>query len=460
MPNNTEPGPQTVWLDLSLAQQAIWLDAKISGESLYQLGGWVRVAGHLDAAAVRQSISLIMARHDALRLRVDDQKPRQWLSASVEPPCSVLQLDPPPGVSPDDAFHTHANAWFQSPLPWGDHPLFRMQLVFIGSNLSYLLWRFHHLLADSNSTTITIRHWAEAYLALTSDEPPQLAPRSSYLAIVDSDTQYLKSPVYQQDLAYWQSRFDPLPPVLIPATSPQAVATGSGTFYLDWTLDPATAGTLAVAARAIDVTPQRALFALFLVVLARRFHQTDLVAGIAIHRRDRSNQNLLGLLSGVLPVRTRLQHSSTLCEVLQRYSAQVDADLRHQRMPVDKLSRALNLFRTGRARLYEVVLSYIPAVDQQEPTLDGLALSSGVMALPEASPISLHITELPQQRGFAVRLCINPSIVESAQLPALLATFQSLLATFLQAPNRRIAELPPEPESRSSPAIETEDWTI
>ena len=91
------------WLELSLAQQAVWLDAKLSSSSVYQLGGWARVAAPLDEAAVRQSVSLIMARHDGLRLRVDDELPRQWLDESVEPPISTIDLvwsgGDPTGVS-------------------------------------------------------------------------------------------------------------------------------------------------------------------------------------------------------------------------------------------------------------------------------------------------------------------------------------------------------------------------
>ena len=75
MPSEVTIGADRRWLDLSLAQQAVWLDAKLSGSSAYQLGGWAHIDAHFDEAAVHQALSLIMARHDALRLRVDDELP-------------------------------------------------------------------------------------------------------------------------------------------------------------------------------------------------------------------------------------------------------------------------------------------------------------------------------------------------------------------------------------------------
>ena len=105
MPNEQAMEVDRKWLELSLAQQAVWLDAKLSSASVYQLGGWARVEGSLDEAAVRQSVRLIMGRHDALRLRVDDELPRQWLDDSAEPPMSIFEL--PASDNPDQAFRLH-----------------------------------------------------------------------------------------------------------------------------------------------------------------------------------------------------------------------------------------------------------------------------------------------------------------------------------------------------------------
>ncbi len=214
MPSDLTVETERKWLDLSLAQQAVWLDAKLSGSSAYQLGGWARIADSPDEAAFRQAISLIMARHDGLRLRVDDELPRQWLDESVEPPFAISIYRPIRPI-PTPPSTRHVQERFASAMPLGDHPLFPVELIRAGANLNYMLWRFHHLLADVASIAITISHWLNAYEALTSSSPQELTPGSSYLKTISSDAAYLESAGYHKDLAYWTSRFDPLPPALI-----------------------------------------------------------------------------------------------------------------------------------------------------------------------------------------------------------------------------------------------------
>ncbi len=46
-----------------------------------------------------------MARHDGLRLRVDDELPRQWLDSSVEAPLTIIDL-PANTADPDAAFQS------------------------------------------------------------------------------------------------------------------------------------------------------------------------------------------------------------------------------------------------------------------------------------------------------------------------------------------------------------------
>ena len=59
---------------------------------------------------------------------------------------------------------------------------------------------------------------------------------------------------------------------------------------VQWTLAGDTFVTFQDAAKAAKTTAQRALFGLFAVTLGRRYGQSDIVSGIALHRRDLSNR--------------------------------------------------------------------------------------------------------------------------------------------------------------------------
>jgi hypothetical protein len=452
--------PDRVWLDLSLAQQSVWLDAKLTGASAYQLGGWARIAAPLDEAAVRQSVRLLMARHDALRLRVDDELPRQWVDASPEPPITVLDLSAqvlsesgPANVAahdprdPEAAFQACIERAFAEPMPLGDRPLFRIELLHAGASLHYVLWRFHHLIADSISVAITLSHWFEAYDALTSSHPRELAAPSSYLGTIISDAAYLESAACHKDLAYWVTRFEPLPPPLIAGMEPRANA-GSSAPAVAWTFSGEAFLRFQSAAQAAGVSAQRALFALFALALGRRYGQSDIVSGIALHRRDLANRTTLGMMAGIIPVRCNFEPFWTLEECVQAFSEQVDADLRHQRLPVDVLSRALGLSGTGRTGLFEVAMSYIPS-DQGRmgSPIEGLPVTTGMVETREASPISLHATESAASAGAAaagglsIRIAVNPDLLDAAEAASLASLLASALERFTSEPETRFEDL-------------------
>ena len=443
------------WLELSLAQQAVWLDARVSGSSAFQLGGWARIDAPLDEDAVKQAVSLIMARHDGLRLRVDDELPRQWLDHSVVPPMTTLELFCE--GDPDAAFRAHVDEVFASPLPTGDRPLFQIQLIRAGVRRNYLLWRFHHLIADSASVSITLNHWFAAYNALTSGTPGELAPRSSYLPAIASDSAYPESSAYHQDLAYWTGRFDPLPEPLIEGLEARRTISSPRPASSGWSIDGDAFAHLEKAAQAAGTSAQRALFALCTVALARRYGKTDIVSGIALHRRDLANRHTIGMLAGVIPVRCQFETWWPLAECVQEFSERTDADLRHQRLPVDHLSRALALSGTGRAGLFEVAMSFIPADrGQSRSGIEGLPVTTGAVETKEASPISIHAAELAGGKGISVHVAVNPDYLDAAEAGTLALLFQAAIARFVEAPETRFEEL--TPITHVERALVVEEW--
>ncbi|WP_260705497.1 condensation domain-containing protein [Edaphobacter flagellatus] len=424
------------WLDLSLAQQAVWLDAKLNGNMILQLGGWSRIPARLEEAYVRQAMSLVMARHDALRLRVDNDRPRQWLDSSIEAPLRISPL--PDSYDVDEAFRLYLQQYIRLPMPLGDHPLFGLELVEAGDNACYLIWRFHHLIADSVSTSLAMQYWTEAYLALTTDEPRELSPPTSYLPGIEADKEYLASTEYKQDLAYWVARFTPLPPPLV---VDDRETDETGIFFADWTLSGELWECLQKLASDIKIAPFRILFAIFAAVSAEHYGQSDLVTAMALHRRDQSSRLTLGMFSGVMPVRFYVASGKSFLETVQGYSAQIDADLRHKRIPVDHLARVLELFRHGRSRLFDIVMSFLPADRVRNHSVDDeWSIRSGVVAVSEASPISLHVTELDSM-GLQIRVSVNTRIVDPSAAEALLSRMQYAVRSSAHAPNISVDHL-------------------
>ena len=390
------PSPNEIaWLELSAAQRAVWFDLQIDAAPLgYMLGGWARIDDHLDLDAARRAVSMVMARHDAMRLRVDTLLPRQRLDASIIPPVTFTNLSEHP--DPDAAFHELARCAFNDSLPLGDTPLFRVDFVQAGASSWYALWRCHHLITDATSVALALQRWAECYNALSGEDGIQLAPSSSFVTCLKADGAYQTSAQHEIDLDYWRARLGTLPePLVLP---PPSSAGQNPTPPAQWRLDGPEYVALAAACHTSGVTTQRGLLVLMALLLSRFFRRRTVDLGLALHRRDFATRDVVGMLAGLMPVRCRFAGNPSLAASVQAIARDVDKDFRHQRMPLDTLARALGRRPGMSGQLFDVVVSHLVNESSGGITIGGRDVARAIFRGPERMPLALYALEQPHTR--------------------------------------------------------------
>jgi amino acid adenylation domain-containing protein len=450
-PGLTEPTDHDSqgWLPLGDAQRAVWLDLRLGANPLaYLLGGRARIDGTLDLEALRQSLSALLARHDALRLRVDPEQPRQRLAAPGG--ALPLQVHALPADSSDEATEAALEAWIAerlaAPLPLGDAPLFFVDLVQVRPGRSELLWRFNHLIADSAALAITLRRWGQTYELLSGDIASELPPGSSFVATLAADAAYAASPQAAADLAHWERRFDELPAALLEhaprgASQPASVPSQPQAWSLD---GPAYAAWRSACSQA-GVPEQRALVALWALALGTRFDRRDLCIGLALHRRDRSTREVIGMLAAAVPVRCQWSADATLRQAVRGMAEQIDLDFRHQRAPIDAIGRALGLGARGQGPLFDASLS----LTVQEPTpapgpATGHTRITAQALVPAAIvPLPLLVSDHPAAQKLAFVLACDPARVDAAQAAAVARALRDLITLFCRQPTLAVAAIEP-----------------
>lgn len=428
------------WVDLTSRQLSIWLELQTAGHaSSYQIGGYTRIERPLDPRRFVAAVALVAAQHEALRLEIDPNEPRQRVRAAIETPVDVVDLS---GESdPEATFFARAEKAFVTPFELDGGPLFHITLVRISDRLWYTLLRCHHLIIDGLSIPLFVSLLSQAYQTLGGEAAGELG-HSTYLDFVGEDAAYRTSPRAAKDLDFWSAHLSPLPE---PVFTPRAVAAEgyetASSMLVRWDLPRADYARFLAACADAGARPLQVLAAL-VGALVHDLSAEDVVVGIAVPGRGRGERTKVGMFNGAMPLRLRVAPGATLADLFVHAGRQLAQAYRCQRAPIDAICRRLEVGRRRRRGIFEVFMSYIPAdVAAYDYELDGERIEPVILRGPEANPLGIYISESDRERAVMVEFAFNPLYLDRDGAELLMARFQRLLATFAAAPRTALQDL-------------------
>jgi len=104
---------------------------------------------------------------------------------------------------------------FRTPRSWNSFPLFHFALLKLGGGHFVFVQKFHHVLSDAIGRFQCFQRIACLYDALVQDIEPPPAEAFALTDRLAEEAAYLNSSAYQADLAYWNSRLENLPALLV-----------------------------------------------------------------------------------------------------------------------------------------------------------------------------------------------------------------------------------------------------
>ncbi|MBE7384650.1 MAG: amino acid adenylation domain-containing protein [Leptolyngbya sp. SIO1E4] len=161
----------------------------------------------LDSVLLQQTVQILLAHHDALRLRFERPATgwRQWVShPDAKTPLTLFDLSTVAEADQSLAITTAA-AELQASLDLAAGPLMRVAYFDLGANRSArLLWVVHHLAVDGGSWRILLEDFQRVYEQLSQGQTVQLPPKTTSFQYWATKLQaYGQSDVRQQVLDYW-----------------------------------------------------------------------------------------------------------------------------------------------------------------------------------------------------------------------------------------------------------------
>jgi amino acid adenylation domain-containing protein len=450
-----EPGLQSppikrvsreVELPLSFAQQRLWFLHQLDPDSAAYNGPTaVLLQGPLNLAALEQSISEIVRRHEALRtcFAVVEGRAVQKIVSAASVPLPVVELQNLPETEREAEVQRHAMKDAQQPFDLTQAPLLRVTLLRLDTEEHVLLLTMHHIISDAWSGGVFIREVSALYEAFSTGKQSPLSELPiQYADFAVWQQQWLQGEVLDTQLAYWKQQLGGAKTVLeLPTARPRSrVQTATGTKH-SFVLSPGLSESLKSLSQQEGATLFMTLLAAFNTLLYRYTGQEDILVGSPIANRNQSEiEGLIGFFVNTLVLRTDLSSDPSFRELMQRVREVSLGAYTHQDLPFEKLVAELQPERNlSHAPLFQVwfVLQNTPmsALELSGLTLSLLEPESGMVR----HDLKLDLSETPQGlKGFFE---YKTDLFDPTTIARMAVIFETLLATVIEQPDLKLSQL-------------------
>ncbi|MEO9327890.1 amino acid adenylation domain-containing protein [Gordonia aurantiaca] len=438
------PGLVDVW-PLSPTQAGIHFHSTLDPDAVdnYTVRSTIRLSGEVDAARLRAAAQALVDRHDILRAAFVETSrgPRQVVVGRVDVAFREIDLgDRTPEAAAAEAERIAAEddtTGFDLGVP----SLIRFTLVRLGADTYALHITNHHVILDGWSMPLLIGELLEFY-----GDPPRIAtagPAPSY-----------------RDYLVWLGEQDHEASVATWARAYGDVEAGTRVSRLDTAMTGDVADEIVAELPAQEftrlrsvaadsaVTVSTALSTAWALVLRVLTGETDVILGSAVAGRPPELPDVdrtLGMFLTTVPVRVRLDPSSTLRQMLIRAQEDNARLLDHHFVGLPAIQRAV-----GHTDLFDTALAY-QSFPLREEMLADLVASAGLrvdgISGVDATPYPLSVVVAPKNvvddgdSGLTVTLRYRRDEFGAGRAREIVDLFVECLARIADDPDTRLGML-------------------
>ncbi|MEE4753798.1 amino acid adenylation domain-containing protein [Pseudomonas alliivorans] len=372
---------------LSFAQQRLWFLAQMEdANSAYNIPLGLQLTGQLDTRALKRALERIVVRHDSLRSRFIQQEGEARVQAA---PVSVVPdlLWQDLRGQDEQALQRVVREEAAQPFDLLDDLPIRGRLLCLAEDRHVLLLTLHHIVADGWSLGVFTRELTTLYRAFSQglDDPlPPLALQYADYTLWQRD--WLDGERMSQQSDYWHQALSGAPALLtLPTDRPRPARQDYSGASVAVHLDPRLCDDLKTFCQLHAVTPFMLFMGAWAVLLARLSGQSEVVIGMPVANRRRSEvEELIGLFVNTLAVRIDTSGEPDVSTLLARIKSQVIQAQEHQDLPFEQVVERL---RPPRSLAHSPLFQASLAWDGSQ----GLGLQLG----------DLHLQPLSDQPTFA-----------------------------------------------------------
>src|SRR5579871_6805934 len=425
-------------------QHEIFLAAKLSDEAScsFNESFSIYLRGSLQADTLRNSVNMLLTRHEALRATIDPDGTKMHFAPELKLEIPLRDLSTLEAVERDAEVKRLLAEDARHDFDLTAGPLVRAQLVKLESDYHMLMFTSHHIICDGWSTNVVIDELSKIYSASVQGSTPnlQVPVRFSEYAVKQSAARGSSEDTKVE--LYWLSQFKDIPaPLDLPVDRPRPSVKGyAGATYR--------ARIGAEAYRKIKTMGSKkgcTLFATLLTGFQTLLHslttQNDIVVGIpAAGQSLLEDGSLVGHSVNFLPLRARFEEGLSFSALLGQVKKTVLDAYDHQSYTYGTLVRKLAIPRDpSRLPLMEVQFN----LERIGAGTEFAGLKATIDPNPKgAVNFDLFFNIVESDLGLMIDCDYNTDLFDEMTIARWLGHFEHLLLGAVSNPDQAVDQLP------------------
>ncbi|MDQ3286825.1 MAG: amino acid adenylation domain-containing protein, partial [Pseudomonadota bacterium] len=430
---------------LSFAQQRLWFLSQLEGvNATYNMPHAVRLFGALDVAALRESVTGVVARHEVLRTVYGyrDGQPRQQVRAADAFATGYEDWSGHDPASREESLSARVQEECTRAFDLERELPLRVSLLRLDEQEHVLLLCLHHIAGDGWSVEVLWRELEQGYRAALSGQPAPAAPAVQYIDYGHWQREWLAAPRQAAQLGYWRERLRGLTPLLdLPTVRPRPAVQRHAGASVAVSVPVELVPVIRQVGQAEHASVFMTLLAVFQMLLARYSGQEDIAVGSPVANRPRDElEGLIGFFANTLVLRSQVRSTQTFRTLLREVRETTLAAYEHQDVPFEQLVEALQPARSlSHSPLFQVMfnLQHGGAETIALPGMEARVLESGA----HVAKFDLTLTLQDRAGRLDGTLEYNIDLFDAAGIERLWRHYVTLLRQVLGAQDRVLGSL-------------------
>lgn len=425
-------------LELTATQQDIYLEGKLFGKVINNIGGYQKYRCRLDVTRFQHAREQLLQTTDAYRLRFHEA------SGCCVP---FVSDDAPPILQMVDCrTESLALAWIQEQfeMPFGDlsTSVFQDALIQLSPDEYWYFAKAHHLIMDGWGFTLQMQRLLWLYEHLAKPEATtglEGTPHPSFVDYMRLQLGYRDSARYLQSRQYWLAHHDRAPGTLFAPTAGRETASGSR--RISAILDTRLIDALRRLASDVKANLVTVIYAALYVYFSRAYQRNDITICSPVHNRHGvADKDIIGSIVNTNSHRLVAPTDISFLKLVEHVASVQRKNYRHSQFPFGDLVRALREKSDAAAEsLGEIAFNY-QKLDFQLAIHERAVETHYLSHSNERIPLTFVLCEYGKDQDVWLHLDYRASYFEESQASALLDRMLGLLRQICDESSRPISE--------------------